>query len=189
MQLVCTANCWEPSAASNSNGSVTGTHGEGGSIAQQASGYSGRVATVLPVYSGTSIMRTPLVPSKVSWVTRCPYFGGFRYISGRRDNAYSCRWALPGVFLSSHLLYDGKKGWPEVGLPTGKSTSGFRTTYTMHMKSSPMLKQSHTKTSSPSVYCKRTAPKLLYVAKGLKYVWYYHDDVMRFRTLILPKPC
>ena len=34
-----------------------------------------------------------------------------------------------------------------------------------------MLKQSHTKTSPPSVYCKRTAPKLLYVAKGLKYDW------------------
>ena len=45
-------------------------------------------------YSGTSIMRTPLVPSEVSWVKRCPYFEGFRYISGRRGNAYSCRWAL-----------------------------------------------------------------------------------------------
>ena len=31
-----------------------------------------------------------------------------------------------------------------------------------------MLKQLHTKTS-PSVYCKQTAPKLLYVTKGLKY--------------------
>jgi len=39
----------------------------------------------------------------------------------------------------------------------------------MHMKSSLMLKQSHTETSSRSVYCKQTAPKLLYVAKGLKY--------------------
>ena len=39
-------------------------------------------------------MQTPLVPSKVSWVKRCPYFGGFRYDSGRRGNAYSCRWAL-----------------------------------------------------------------------------------------------
>ena len=57
-----------------------------------------------------------------------------------------------------------------------KSTSGFR--YTMRMKSSPMLKQSHTKTSPLSENCKRTAPKLLYVAKGLKYGWYYHDDVM-----------
>ena len=46
------------------------------------------------VYSGTSIMRTPLVLPKVSWVKRCPDFGGFRYISGRRCNAYSCCWAL-----------------------------------------------------------------------------------------------
>ena len=49
-----------------------------------------------------------------------------------------------------------------------------------------MRKQSRTKTSPPSVYCRRTAPKLLYVAKGLKYVWYHRDDVMRFRTLVLP---
>ena len=35
-------------------------------------------------FSGTSIMRTPLV-------SRCPNFGGgFRYISGRRGNACSC---------------------------------------------------------------------------------------------------
>ena len=39
------------------------------------------------------------------------------------------------------------------------------------MKSSLMLKQSHAKTSFPSIYCKRTAPKQLYVAKGLKYGW------------------
>ena len=45
-----------------------------------------------------------------------------------------------------------------------------------------MLKQSHTKTSPPSVYRKRTPPKLLYVAKGLKYGWYHRDDVVRFRT-------
>ena len=54
------------------------------------------------------------------------------------------------------------------GCQCEKSTSGFQTTYTMRMKSSLMLKQSHTKTSFPS---KRTAPKLLYVAKGLKYGW------------------
>ena len=42
-----------------------------------------------------------------------------------------------------------------------------------------MLKQSHTKTSPPSG---RTAPKLIYVAKGLKYEWSHHDDVMRFST-------
>ena len=48
----------------------------------------------------------------------------------------------------------------------------------MRMKSSLMLKQSHTKTSSRSVYRKRTAPKLLYLAKGLKY-GYHHDDVMQ----------
>ena len=47
------------------------------------------------------------------------------------------------------------------------------------------LKQSHTKTSSRSVYCKRTAPKLLYVAKGLKYEWYHYDDVMQISTLNL----
>ena len=61
---------------------------------------------------------------------------------------------------------------PLVGL--AMSTSRFQTTYTMPIKSSLMLKQSHTKTS-PSVHCKRTAPKLLYVAKGLKYGWYHHD--------------
>ena len=50
--------------------------------------------TKKPDYSGNSIMRTPLVPSKVSWVERCPYFGGFWYISGGHGNGYSCRWAL-----------------------------------------------------------------------------------------------
>ena len=30
-----------------------------------------------------------LVPSKVSSVKRCPLSGGFQYISGGRDNAYS----------------------------------------------------------------------------------------------------
>ena len=39
------------------------------------------------------------------------------------------------------------------------------------MKSSLMLKQSHTKTSFLSIYCKRTALKLLYVAKGFKVGW------------------
>ena len=52
-----------------------------------------------------------------------------------------------------------------------------------------MLKQSHTKTSSQSLYCKQTAPKLLYVAKGLKYGWKHHDDVMLISTLNLPNPC
>ena len=70
-----------------------------------------------------------------------------------------------------------------------KSTSGFRTTYTMRMKSSLMLKQSHTKTPPPSIYCVWTALKLLYVAKGLKYRWYHRYDVMQFSTLVLPKPC
>ena len=50
-----------------------------------------------------------------------------------------------------------------------------------------MLKQSHTKTSSRSLYCKRTAPKLLYVAKGLKYGWTLHDDVMQISTLNFAK--
>ena len=59
----------------------------------------------------------------------------------------------------------------------------------MRMKSSLMLKQSYTNTSSRSAYCKQTAPKLLYVAKGLKYVWYRHDDVMQISTLNLSKPC
>ena len=31
---------------------------------------------------------------------------------------------------------------------------------------------------------KRTAPKLPYVAKGLKYGLYHHDDVMQISTLI-----
>ena len=70
-----------------------------------------------------------------------------------------------------------------------KSTSGFRTTYTMQMKSSLMLKQSHTKTSVSSIYCMQTALKLLYVAKGLNYGWYHHDDVIRFSTVVLPKSC
>ena len=35
-----------------------------------------------------------------------------------------------------------------------KSTTKFQTTYTMRIKSSLMLKQSHTKTSFPSIYCK-----------------------------------
>ena len=42
-------------------------------------------------------------------------------------------------------------------------------------------KQSHTKTSPPSM---QTAPKLLYVAKGL-----ICDDVIRFSMVVLPKPC
>ena len=42
------------------------------------------------LYSRTSIMWTP---SKVSWVKRCPYFGGFECISDRCGDAYSCRWA------------------------------------------------------------------------------------------------
>ena len=42
-----------------------------------------------------------------------------------------------------------------------------------------MLQQSHTKTSPPSVYFMQTAPKLLYLAKGLTYGWYHHDDVIR----------
>ena len=50
-----------------------------------------------------------------------------------------------------------------------------------------MLKQSHTKTSSRSLHCKRTAPKLLYMAKGLKYGWYHHDDVMQISTLNFAK--
>ena len=41
----------------------------------------------------------------------------------------------------------------------------------------------------PSVYCKRTAPKLLYVAEGLKYGRYHHDDVMQFSTRGFPKSC
>ena len=56
--------------------------------------------------------------------------------------------------------------------------------YTKNMKSPLMLKQSHTKTSSTNVIA-----KLLYVAKGIKYRWSYHDDVMQFSTLHLPKPC
>ena len=61
-------------------------------------------------YSGTSIIQAPLVPSKVSWVKKCPYLGDFRYISGRRGNAYSCHWVLRTCIPKlSLLLYDGKK--------------------------------------------------------------------------------
>ena len=41
----------------------------------------------------------------------------------------------------------------------------------------------------PSIYCKRTAPKLLYVGKGFKVRVDHHHDVMQFSTLDLPKPC
>ena len=49
-------------------------------------------------------MRTPFVPSKVSWVKRCCCFGGFQNISGRHGNAYLCCWLLwkcvPELFLA-----------------------------------------------------------------------------------------
>ena len=57
-------------------------------------------------YSRSSIMRTPLVLSKVSWVKRCLYFGGFWCISGRCGNVYSCRWVL---WRHVPELYNGKK--------------------------------------------------------------------------------
>ena len=49
-----------------------------------------------PGYSRTSIMPIRLVPSKVSWVKRCSYFGSFQYIiiSGRCGNVHLCHWAL-----------------------------------------------------------------------------------------------
>ena len=59
--------------------------------------------------------------------------------------------------------------------------------YTVRMKRSLMLKH-HTLKTSPSVHCKQTAPELFYVAKGLKYGWYHHDDVMQYSMLVLPKP-
>ena len=34
-----------------------------------------------------------------------------------------------------------------------------------------------------------TAPKLIYVAKGLSMGGYHHDDVMQFSTVVSPKPC
>ena len=40
------------------------------------------------------LMWTPLVQSKVSWIQRCPYFGGFWYISSRHGSTYSCQWVL-----------------------------------------------------------------------------------------------
>ena len=73
------------------------------------------------------------------------------------------------------------------GCQCEKSTSKFQTTYTLRIKSSLILKQSHTKTSFPRVYCKRTASKLLYVAKGLKYQVDYQDDVLQFSTLEFTK--
>ena len=66
-----------------------------------------------------------------------------------------------------------------------KSISEFQTTYTMRMKTSLMLKQSHTKTSSRSIMLQANC---LYMAKGLNYGWYPNDDVMQISTLN-PKPC
>ena len=48
-----------------------------------------------------------------------------------------------------------------------------------------MLKQSHTKTSPPSV--RANAPELFNVAKGLKYGRYHDDDVIQFSAVGLPK--
>ena len=56
-------------------------------------------------YSGTSIVWTQLVPSKGSWVKSCPYFGGFRYISGRCGNACSCCSVLWRCVPELPLLY------------------------------------------------------------------------------------
>ena len=52
-------------------------------------------------YSGTSIMRTPLVPSEVSWVKRCPYFGVFLVGVAMRTRAVeSYEGAVPELSLA-----------------------------------------------------------------------------------------
>ena len=51
------------------------------------------------------------------------------------------------------------------------------------------LIQSHTETLPRSVYCKQTVPKLIYIVKGLSTGGYYHDDVMPFSSVVLPKLC
>ena len=66
------------------------------------------VHTILPwVSSGTSIMQTPLVPSKVFWVERCPILRCFRYISGRRlvplNATKVCSRSLPCCTLAKRL--------------------------------------------------------------------------------------
>ena len=43
-------------------------------------------------------------------------------------------------------------------------------------------------TSLQNLYCKQTAPELFYVAKGLKYGWYHHDDIMQYSALALQTP-
>ena len=56
--------------------------------------------------------------------------------------------------LSSHIM-DGftAASWGQCGaVQCEKSTSGFQKTYTMRMKSSLMLNQSHTTTSFPADY-------------------------------------
>ena len=66
--------------------------------------------TILPwVRSRTSIMRTPLVPSKVFWVKRCPYFGGFRYTVDMAMHTHTVE-CYKGAFQISPWLYAGEEG-------------------------------------------------------------------------------
>lgn len=64
---------------------------------------------ILNGYSGMSVTWTPSVPSRVK---RCPYTGGFYYISGRCGNAYTqAIEQYKGTFQSySSLPYTGKRG-------------------------------------------------------------------------------
>ena len=61
----------------------------------------------IPVYSGTSIMRTPLVPSKLSrGVPTSEVSGIFPVGVAMRTRAVE---RYESLFQSSPLLYDGKK--------------------------------------------------------------------------------
>ena len=56
----------------------------------------------------------------------------------------------------------------------------------MRMKSSLMLKQLHTKTSPPRVYCKQTAPKLLYVGVKVRVIFHIGDPTRGGMVLLVP---
>ena len=62
------------------------------------------------VYSGTSITRTPLVPSKVSRVRRATTLGASGIFPVMCTHAIEC---YEGTFQSSPLLYAGKKSQPD----------------------------------------------------------------------------
>ena len=58
------------------------------------------------LHSATSLMWTPLVPSKVFWIKRRPYSGGFKYIFSRCGNVYLCPWSLWRCILELLSTYE-----------------------------------------------------------------------------------